>query len=50
MLALLDHADLDGNLLLAADPFPLEAPRDGVLATPAGVGCGAAEGRPTRPS
>lgn len=46
MLALLDHADLDGNLLLAEDPFPLEAPVDGVLATPAGVGCGAVSARP----
>lgn len=40
MLALLDHADLDGNLLLAEDPFPLAPPVDGVLATPGGVGLG----------
>ena len=45
MLALLDHADLDGNVLLSEDPFATEIPRDGVVETPRGPGLGA---RPVR--
>lgn len=40
MLALVDHADLDGNVLLAEDPFDAEAPRAGALASPRGAGLG----------
>lgn len=45
MLALVDHADLDGNVLLAEDPFPTEMPEGGIVGAPAGVGGGAAAGR-----
>lgn len=41
-LSLLDEADLDGNLLLADDPFATVPPRDGWLESPAAPGLGAA--------
>jgi len=37
---LVDHADLDGNLLLASDPFRGAVVRDGRLVLPAGPGLG----------
>jgi L-alanine-DL-glutamate epimerase-like enolase superfamily enzyme len=40
LLALLDHADLDGSLLLADDPFGGIDVRDGWYATPDGAGLG----------
>lgn len=42
ILALLDEADLDGNLLLADDPFATTAPDHGWLASPAAPGLGVA--------
>lgn len=36
-----DHADLDGNLFLAHDPFPMPRPRPGWVGTSAGPGLGA---------
>lgn len=41
LLSLLDHADLDGNLLLADDPFEGVPNAGGMLSTPAGAGLGA---------
>lgn len=40
LLAMLDHADLDGNVLLRDDPFEGIAPRAGWLATPEATGLG----------
>jgi L-Ala-D/L-Glu epimerase len=45
-LTLLDHADLDGNVLLKRDPFHGVRPVDGWLRTPAAPGVGA---EPTEP-
>lgn len=41
VLALADHADLDGNALLARDPFAGARARDGFIASPGGPGLGA---------
>jgi L-alanine-DL-glutamate epimerase-like enolase superfamily enzyme len=40
LLARLDHADLDGNALLADDPFEGAYPREGWLETPSPAGLG----------
>lgn len=40
LLSLVDHADLDGNLLLAKDAFEGPPVEDGVVRTPAGSGLG----------
>lgn len=45
LLGALDHADLDGNLLLAEDPFHGPRPKDGWLDTPAGAGLGLSKSR-----
>jgi L-alanine-DL-glutamate epimerase-like enolase superfamily enzyme len=43
LLPLLDYADLDGNLLLATDPFQGVACQNGKLTLPAGPGLGVSE-------
>lgn len=43
LLSLLDHADLDGHLLLAREPFVVQRPRDGWYTTPDGAGLGVSE-------
>lgn len=43
LLALLDHADLDGHLLLAREPFVGPRPRDGWYETPKEPGLGVRE-------
>ena len=40
--SLCDHVDLDGNLLLAEDPWPGVALEDGVQLPPDGAGPGSA--------
>ena len=40
LLSLLDHADLDGHLLLGEEPYVVQRPRDGWYETPDATGLG----------
>ena len=43
LLSILDHADLDGHLLLAEEPFLVQRPTNGWYATPDLPGLGVRE-------